>query len=226
MAGSVLDDDPMIVRYRELGVGVEDVGMGKRPALLVVDFQRAFTEGLLASEHTDAALATTVELLGFAREIGLPVIFVHVVYESEEEIGAVWRAKGHRMVECVRGRDGAEIDPRVAPRPGELVLEKKRASAFYGTGLDEVLERLGIDSFVVCGTSTSGCVRATVVDGAARDYRITVVADATDDRDPKSREATLVDVQAKYGDVVSLADAIAKLRSALGQGGAANQANE
>ncbi|MBS1880966.1 MAG: isochorismatase family protein [Actinobacteria bacterium] len=216
MAGGVLDDDPMIVRYRELGVGVEEVGMGRRPALLIVDFQRAFTEGPLASEHTGAALATTAELLGSARELGVPVIFVHVVYEDEEEIGRVWRAKGHRMVECLRGRAGAEIDPRVAPRAGELVLEKKRASAFYGTELDAILERHQIDSFIVCGTSTSGCVRATVVDGAARDYSITVVADATDDRDPTSREATLVDVQAKYGDVVSLADAIGRMQAAMG----------
>lgn len=214
MAGGLLDDDPMIVRYRELGVGVDNVGMGVAPALLVVDFQRAFTQGPLASEHTEAALATTAELLGCAREVGVPVVFVHVVYEDEDEIGAVWRAKGRRMVECVRGRAGAEFDPRVVPRADELVLEKKRASAFYGTCLDESLRGRGIDSLLICGTSTSGCVRATVVDGAARDYRITVVGDATDDRDPNSREATLIDVQAKYGDVVSLAEGIERLRLA------------
>lgn len=216
---SALDDDPQIIRYREIGIGTQDVGIGTRPALLVVDCQNAFTRGVLASERTDVALEAARAMLETAREVGVEIIHLHVVFDSTDEIGPVWRAKGSRLIECVRGNEGAAIDSRVAPAAGELVIEKSRASAFFGTGLHALLQEHGIDSLVVCGTSTSGCVRATVVDGAALDYLITVVADAVDDRDPNSHAATLVDLQAKYADVLSLDDAAQRLRTAVGASG-------
>lgn len=213
---SPLSGDPQIQRYRELGVGVADVGIGRRPALLVVDFQCAFTQGALSSDRTAAALDAAAELLAESRRLGVEVIFLHVEYEDEDEIGRVWQAKGPHLVSCIRGGQGSVIDPRVGPIEGETVIPKTRASAFFGTGLDEILRSRNIDSLIVCGTSTSGCVRATVVDGAARDYPITVVAEAVDDRDPRSHRATLIDVQAKYGDVVTLAAAVQRLREVVG----------
>lgn len=212
---SVVDDDPQIIRYREIGIGTGEVGMGSNPALLLVDLQCAFTRGTLASERTGDALAAAAEMLRTARAIGVEVIHMHVVFDDVEEIGTVWRAKGSRLVACVRGADGAPIDDRVAPVEGERVIEKTRASAFFGTSLHEILRERGVDSLVVCGTSTSGCVRATVVDGAALDYRITVVAEAVDDRAEDSHNATLVDLHAKYADVVSLPEAQNRLRRAV-----------
>lgn len=207
-----VDDDPQSIRYRDLGMGGK-VGVGLKPALLLVDFQCAFTRGVLASERTADALSAAAEMLTTARALDVDIVHSHVVFDEEQDIGTVWRAKGKHLVQCVRGHDGVAIDDRVTPADGELVLEKLRASAFFGTDLHGILQKRGIDTIVVCGTSTSGCVRATVVDGAALDYRITVVEEAVDDRAPDSHRAALVDLHAKYADVVSLPQAQALLRS-------------
>lgn len=195
--------------YRRIGIGAGRVhGDPAALAVLVVDFQRLFTEGPLASEETPHALARTGELLRHARAAELPVFHSRVVYESAEEAGPVWSVKSPTMLTCLRGAAAVEFDDAVAPVDGEVVVDKRRASAFFGTALDEDLRQLGVSTLLVAGTSTSGCVRASVLDGFSLDYRMLVVRDCVDDRARLSGEMALFDIDAKYGDVVSLDDAL------------------
>jgi maleamate amidohydrolase len=180
------------------------VGLGRRPAVLVVDLQRAFTEDPLSTPGTEETLLNTARLLDRARDLGLPVFYVHVVYEDPFEVGPVWASKVPPMASCLAGSGAVELHPLVAPRPGDRVLRKKRASAFFGTSLHAELQDLGVDSLIVAGTSTSGCVRASVVDAAQLDYRVTVVEDCVEDRSSASHQTSLTDMQAKYADVTNL----------------------
>jgi nicotinamidase-related amidase len=176
-------------------------------AVLVIDFQRLFTEGQLAGPRTPEALAATATLLERARAAAVPIFFVHVVYDEPGEAGPVWSAKSPAMGSALRGAPPVEIDPRVKPGDGERVLEKKRASAFFGTSLHEELEELGVTTLLLAGTSTSGCVRASAVDASSLDYRPLIVAECVEDRAELSGEVALFDLAAKYGDVISLAQA-------------------
>ena len=133
----------------------------------------------------------------------------------------MWSRKCPSMGDCVRGAGSTEIHPAVAPHSCDRVIDKKRASAFFGTPLHAELQAGGIDTLLVAGTSTSGCVRATVVDAAAYDYRVLVLKDCVDDRADASHRATLVDLQAKYADVVSLRDLEPQLRAAVARTAAA-----
>jgi maleamate amidohydrolase len=180
-----------------------------RVCLLVVDFSRAFTEpGSPAYCDCDDALAATAELLREARAGGAAVVFTTVAYD---EAGA---ARARRLLDkatplraLVRGSRAVEIDDRVAPVAGELVLEKQFISAFFGTGLSSHLAAAGCDTLVVAGTSTSGCVRQTVVDGIQHGYRVVVPAAAVADRSEVVQRTTLADMGVKYADVVDQATA-------------------
>jgi nicotinamidase-related amidase len=202
-------------RYRAIGIGVDDVGMGEHPAVLVVDLQIAFTEGTLATEATPRILQNVHLLLEGARSAGIPIFYVHVVYDDPSEAGIVWSTKCPRMAACLRGDPLVRIHPAIEPKRGDRVIEKKRASAFFRTSLHDELQELGVDSLIICGTSTGGCVRASAVDAAQLDYRVTVVQDCVEDRDGASHRASLLDIRAKYGDVVPLA----RVRKQLASGG-------
>jgi maleamate amidohydrolase len=197
-------DGEQLARYRSVGIGMGEVGLGDRPAVLVIDCQRAFLEGPLGTSTSGEMLERVAELIALARAHGLPVIYACIVYDSPQQAGLVWSLKCPGMRDCLRGSAAIEIPPPIEPRPGDLVIEKHRASAFFGTDLRAELRRLGIDSLLVVGTSTSGCVRATVVDAAQHDFRVTVVEECVEDRAPASHRAALTDIQAKYGDVVPL----------------------
>jgi nicotinamidase-related amidase len=190
--------------YRRIGLGQRDVGGDPSSlAVVVIDFQRLFTEGALAAQHTGETLAAADTLLARAREAGVPVFYLRIVYDDPAEAGPVWNAKSPAMGTALRGSAAVEIDPRVAPREGDRVLEKKRASAFFGTTLHEELRELGATTLLLLGTSTSGCVRASAVDASSLDYRPLVVADCVEDRAELSGELALFDIAAKYGDVIS-----------------------
>jgi maleamate amidohydrolase len=204
-------DSTQLAHYRALGIGVSEVGIGDHPAMLVVDFQRLFTEGVWATTRTRDVLHSTATLLYVARRAGVPVIYARVAYDRSEEVGVAWLAKSPRMAECLRGSPAWEFHPAIAPCPDDLIIEKKRASAFFGTNLHEELQSLGIDTVILAGTSTSGCVRATAVDAAQLDYRVTVVEDCVDDRSAASNSASLTDVQAKYGDVLLVSQVLQHL---------------
>jgi maleamate amidohydrolase len=189
-------------------------GPGANPAVVVVDFQRAFVEGPRHGQATLDALDATAELLAVARGSGVPVVYLTVIYDDLTDIPLCWRPEkaGEGISKCLRGSELTAIHQVVASETGDLIIEKHAASGFYGTDLDAELKRLGVDTLILAGTSTSGCVRSTAVDGAARSYRVQLVEECCDDFRTISTEAALHDLAERYGDVISLKAAIGYLQ--------------
>jgi nicotinamidase-related amidase len=188
-------------------------GLGQRPALLLVDVIRGFTDPAcpLGSE-ADAVVAACARLLSSFRERALPVFYTTVIYRDDHQ-ARVFRDRLPALNLLTPESPWAEVDPRLAPRAGEPVIEKRWASAFFGTDLAERLRAAGADSLVVAGLTTSGCVRATAVDGLQHDYRVVVPCEATGDRNPDAHAANLFDLNAKYADVLDLAAVLRLLAS-------------
>ena len=180
-------------------------GFGRRPALVVVDVNRGFTDPAspLVCELDDVVDAIRRLLDGF-RAARLPVAFTTVAYdEAGKQAAAVFIEKVPALLTLEAGSGWEEIDPRIAPQGDEPVLTKLWASAFHGTPFASFLTAHGCDSLVVTGASTSGCIRATAVDALQHGYRVLVPRDAVGDRNPAAHEANLYDIDTKYGDVVS-----------------------
>ncbi len=180
------------------------LGLGQRPALVLVDLINGFTDPACAlGTHCPTVIAANAELLDAFRERGLPIFFTTVVYRRAAQ-ARVFRRRIEALNLLEPGSRWVEVDPALAPRAGEPVLEKQGASGFFGTDLAERLAAAKADSLVVTGLTTSGCVRATVVDGLQHDYRVAVPREAVGDRNPDAHNANLFDIDAKYGDVLSL----------------------
>jgi maleamate amidohydrolase len=192
----------------------ESVTMGSRPVVLVVDFSRGFTdpESTLGSDLTPQVEATS-RLLDVAREKGLPVIFTTIGFEPSLKDGGLWLQKVPSLGDLQLGGRWVEIDPRLSPRPDETVIVKKGASAFFGTNLAAILISQVVDSVVLCGATTSGCVRATAIDLLQYGYPTLVPRECVGDRAQAPHDANMFDIQAKYADVVSLAEALAYVAS-------------
>lgn len=213
-----------VARLRELRAARPRVGHGSTPAVVVVDFQRAFTEHEKVGPSAAAAMRHCQEVLVAARAAGVPVVYLVVVLDSLEDRMLAQRVRSSLTERCRRGDPWTAISEVVTPQPGDHVVEKTVASGFYRTCLDELLRELGVDELIVTGTSTSGCVRATVVDAAYRSYRVSLVEEACDDFRTLSGEVSLWDIQDRFGDVVSQAeilDHLAALAAARGLDGAA-----
>ena len=183
-------------------------GFGSRPAVLVVDLLKGFTDSHSPlGANLDAVVESTRGLLDCARDAGVPVLFTTVVYdEANERAAEVFLRKVPALKVLRPGSRWTEVDARLARRDDEPVLAKAFASAFFGTPLAAMLA--GRDTVVVCGASTSGCVRATVVDALQHGLRPIVPRECVGDRWPAAHEANLADMQAKYADVVALSDAV------------------
>jgi nicotinamidase-related amidase len=190
------------------------VTMGERPAVLVVDFSCGFTdpECALGSDLTTEVEATR-RLLDTARAKGLPVIFTTIGYEPSLRDGGLWLQKVPSLGELQVGGRWVEIDPRLEPREDETIVLKKGASAFFGTNLVAILVAQGIDSVILCGATTSGCIRATAIDLLQYGFPTLVPRECVGDRAQAPHDANLFDIQAKYADVVSLEDALAYVES-------------
>jgi len=188
-------------------------GFGRRPALIVIDVNLGFTdpESPLVCELDDVVEAIH-RLLDEARRAGIPVVYTTVAYdEAGKQAAAAFIDKVPALLTLEAGSRWVEIDPRVGPHEGEPVLVKHWASAFFGTPLASFLAASGCDSLIVTGASTSGCVRATVVDALQHGYRPVVPREAVGDRNPAAHAANLYDIDAKYGDVVSVDEVVAHL---------------
>jgi nicotinamidase-related amidase len=199
--------------YSERGFGGRQ-GAGERPCLVVIDMNYGFTdpESPLHCE-TDAAVGAIAELLDAARASGAPVAFTTLEYdEGGKKVAKAFIAKSPGLLVLAPGTRWPQIDDRIAPREGEPVLYKLFASAFHGTPLAAMLAAHGCDTVIVTGASTSGCVRATAVDALQHGYRVIVPREAVADRAAGAHEASLTDIDAKYGDVVSIDEAVAILR--------------
>jgi maleamate amidohydrolase len=199
----------------------QSVSLGARPAVLVVDFSRGFTdpESTMGSELTREVEATN-RLLAAAREREIPVIFTTIGFEPNLKDGSLWLEKAPGLGELIIGSKWVEIDPRLERRDEETVILKKGASAFFGTNLPSILVSQGVDTIVMCGATTSGCIRATAVDLLQYGYPTLVPRECVGDRAQAPHEANLVDIQAKYADVVSVEDALAYIESVSRKSGA------
>jgi maleamate amidohydrolase len=192
----------------------QHVSLGSRPAVLVVDFSCGFTdpECTLGSDLTAEVEATT-RLLDVARTKGVPVIFTTIGYEPSLKDGGLWLQKVPALGELQVGGHWVEIDPRLERREDETIVLKKGASAFFGTNLAAVLLTQGVDSVVLCGATTSGCIRATAIDLLQYGWPTLVPRECVGDRAQAPHEANLFDIQAKYADVVSADEALAYLEN-------------
>ena len=193
-------------------------GFGLRPALLVIDVNVGFTdpESPLAC-GLEGVVVAIQRLLGEARAAGLPVVYTTVSYDEGDRLAAAaFIDKIPALLTLEAGSRWVEIDPRIAPLPDEPVLNKLFASAFFGTPLSSLLTAAGCDGVIVTGASTSGCVRATVVDALQHGFRPVVPREAVGDRNPAAHEANLYDIDTKYGDVVSLDEVVAHLEASAG----------
>jgi nicotinamidase-related amidase len=206
--------------YERAGLG-ESVTLGRHPAVLVVDFSCGFTDPdcTLGSDLT-AEVAATKRLLDAARTKGLPVIFTTIGFEPSLKDGGLWLQKVSSLGELRIGGPWVAIDPRLEPREDETVILKKGASAFFGTNLAAVLVSQQVDSVVLCGATTSGCIRATAIDLLQYGWPTIVPRECVGDRAQAPHEANLFDIQAKYADVVSVDEAIAYIESVPGRVGA------
>jgi nicotinamidase-related amidase len=201
---SDLSDD-----YRSAGFAGR-LGWGDRPAVVVIDICRAYLDPdspLYAG--VEDAVAAADRLVTAARAGGTPVIFTRVEFEPGGADGGMFYRKVAALSCFDRGNPLAEFCETPRPFPGEVIVTKQYASAFFGTSLAATLTAWGIDTVVLCGLSTSGCVRATGVDAVQYGFRPMVVREACGDRAPGPHEANLFDLDAKYADVVSLDEAIA-----------------
>jgi len=206
--------------YAKAGLGAS-VTLGSRPAVLVIDFSCGFTdpECSLGSDMTEA-VEQTKRLLDAARAKGLPVIYTTIGFDSSLKDGGLWMQKVPSLADLQIGGKWVEIDPRLEPREDETIVMKKGASGFFGTNLASILVSQGVDTVVLCGATTSGCVRGTAVDLLQYGWPTIVPRECVADRAQAPHEANLFDIQAKYADVVSVEDALAYLESVPGRVGA------
>lgn len=181
------------------------LGFGRRPALLVVDFVEAYMRpGSPLYAGVESTRDACAELLAKARAAAIPIVYTKVEYEPGGRDGGVFFRKLPALAVFERGSPLGAFAAGLEPISGETVLTKQYPSAFFGTGLDALLHGLGVDSLLIAGLTTSGCVRATVVDAMQFGFVPIVVQEAVGDRDTAPHDANLFDMRTKYADVVTL----------------------
>ena len=188
------------------------LGFGTNPALIIVDFAMAYlepTSPLYAGVENE--LEANIALRAAADAAGVPVVFTRVEYAPGGREGGLFYRKVKSLSSFDTGNPLGKFHPRLAPHDGDLVVTKFYPSAFFGTALASTLHSLGIDTAVITGLSTSGCVRATALDALCHGFVPVVVADACGDRDPAVQASNLFDLQAKYADVIDSRAALAYL---------------
>ena len=188
------------------------VGFGRRTALVVVDFTIGFNDpNQFGGGNIDPAIKRTVGLLQFFRDKRLPVAFTRVVYADDGSDAGVFAMKCPPLLGLTEKAPGGQVVPELKPLPGEYIVRKTQASAFFGTNLAAWLVQQGADTVVVTGCTTSGCVRATVVDAMQNNFRTIVARDCVGDRALGPHEANLFDMAQKYADVLERDEIIAEL---------------
>ena len=199
----------------------QSVTLGTRPAVLVVDFSRGFTdpECTLGSDLTREVEATN-RVLALAREREIPIIFTTIGFEPNLKDASLWLEKLPALEDLIVGSKWVEIDPRLERREDETIVLKKGPSAFFGTNLPSILISQGVDTVVLCGATTSGCIRASAIDLLQYGYPTLVPRECVGDRAQEPHKANLVDIQAKYADVVSVEEALSYLESVSQEVGA------
>jgi maleamate amidohydrolase len=200
--------------FKERGFGLT-MGFGERPALLVIDLVKAFTDPTrMLGANLDSQIAAAQSLLAITHERAIPAFFSTVRYDDADLRDAgIWALKQKGCITLRADTDGHEIDPRLDFGEKDSLLLKKYASCFFGTDLVARLNSRRIDTLVIVGCTTSGCVRATAVDAVQNGFRPMVVREGVGDRSVAAHEQSLFDLQAKYADVVSLEETAQYLRT-------------
>jgi maleamate amidohydrolase len=195
--------------YARGGFG-KSMGFGQRPALVVIDFVQAYLQPgspLYGGASIEQARVDCVTLLGACRAAGIPIVHTNVAFQKGGRDGGVFFRKVPALACFEAGADPvlSRFGDGLDPAPGETVITKQYASAFFGTSLASTLTALGVDTLLIAGVSTSGCVRATGVDACQHGFIPVIVREAVGDRAPGPHEANLFDLQAKYAEVADLA---------------------
>lgn len=201
--------------YRRQNFG-NRIGFGRKPALLIVDFQVGFADPeVFGGGNVTEAVAATVPLLAEMRALGLPVAYTRAVFADDGSDAGVFGMKVPALKRLTDSADISQIVPELTPVHGEYVVRKTGPSAFFGTSLASWLNAKGVDTLMVTGATTSGCVRASVIDSISYNYRTTVVTDCCGDRALEPHEANLFDMGQKYADLMTASEAIAQARATV-----------
>jgi nicotinamidase-related amidase len=200
--------------FKSRGFGLR-IGFGERPALIVIDMLKAFTNpSMMLGANLDNEIEAIKPLLKAAHERKIPVIFSTVIYEDADlKDAGIWALKQKGVVTLKKGTAGVEVDDRLDFGKSDTLLVKKYASCFFGTDLTSRLMAHNVDTLIITGCTTSGCVRATAVDACQTGFRPVVVREAVGDRSVAAHEQSLFDLNAKYADVVGLEEALQYLQS-------------
>ncbi|ALG75277.1 N-carbamoylsarcosine amidase [Azospirillum thiophilum] len=188
--------------YERQGFG-RSLGLQGRIGLLIVDFVNGFADpAIFGGGNIPAAIDRTVTVLAEARSRDWPVAHSRIVYADDGSDATIFSIKVPGMLTLTEAAPASAIVPQLTPAAGELVVRKTNPSAFFGTGLAPWLTQKGVETLLVAGCTTSGCVRASVVDAMGHGFRPVVLSDCVGDRALAPHEANLFDIAQKYGDVV------------------------
>lgn len=195
--------------FKERGFG-KGIGIGKKPCLIVIDMINGFTdENMPMGSNLDQEIENINKVIQLARTTDIPVIFTTISYsDGLLERKLVWRMKMDGLNTLKAGTPAVEVDSRLDFRAHDDLLTKKHASSFYGTDLVSLLTASDIDTLIVTGATTSGCIKSTVVDAVQNGYKAVVVKDAVGDRSEASHQQSLFDIEQKYGDGIMTEDLI------------------
>lgn len=195
-----------------------EVGLGQKPALLIVDFQVGFADpDVFGGGNVKEAIDATVPLLREMRQLRLPVAYSRAVFANDGSDAGVFGMKVPGLNRLTDDAEISQIVPQLAPEPGEYVVRKAGPSAFFGTSLSAWLNAKRVDSLLVTGATTSGCVRASVIDAISHNYRTTVVSDCCGDRALEPHKANLFDMGQKYADLLTAEETITAVRAVVGR---------
>lgn len=209
-----MPDNDLDADYASAGFGGRLV-FGSRPALLIVDVVMAYLDPDAALyAGVEAALASNERLAAAARAAGVPVIFTNIAYKPGGIDGGLFYRKVPALKAFEQGSPLGAFPPSLTPHAEDLIVSKHYPSAFFGTSLASTLKAAGIDTLLITGFSTSGCVRASALDALCHGFAPFVVRDACGDRDARPHEQNLFDMAAKMAEVVSEAEAITLLNRA------------
>jgi len=208
------DAEPTVTEvYGRAGFG-RRVVRGDRPAVVVVDLTNGFTDaGQPTGADLDDVVAHTRRLIDAAREAAIPVVFTTIAFDRARLGASAWLRKATGTRALVEGSPLVEVDARLQKRADEVLVTKHGASAFFGTDLSAILTSQDVDTVVITGATTSGCVRATAVDAVQSGFTVLVPRECVGDRARGPHEANLFDIDEKYGDVISVDDAVDYLQS-------------
>lgn len=199
--------------YAAAGFGGR-LSFGRRPVLLIVDVVMAYLDPACPLyAGVEDALAANERLAAAARAAGVPVIFTNIEYEAGGADGGMFFRKVPALKAFLKGSPAGAFPPTLQPEPGEMIVSKKYPSAFFATPLASTLHAMQVDTVLLTGYSTSGCVRASALDALCHGFAPFVIREACGDRDERPHEQNLFDMAAKMAEVISEAEAIAAMRA-------------